>query len=208
MTDDIDPAEDCDFCAIVRSEEPRAEIVCVESWIAFFPLQPATPGHTMVVPRRHAPDLWSVDPDLGAELMAAVIRVGRAIREAMLPEGLNLITSAGKVAEQSIYHVRLHVVPRWQHDNFGEIWLPKRDLPGVDRAEVANRIRDACRRADLVDRIATSAATVASPSTMYTAATANRKNGHDAAFPAEATKSSLVAPSEDGSTSSNLRTRS
>ena len=151
MTDDIDAAEGCDFCAIVEGEEPRADIVCEdESWIAFFPLQPATPGHTMVVPRRHIPDLWSADFDLAAELMAAVIRVGRAIREAMLPEGLNLITSAGEVAEQSIYHVHLHVVPRWQHDNFGEIWPPRRDLPGVDRADIANRIREACRRADLV----------------------------------------------------------
>ena len=145
---DVDAAEDCDFCAIVRGDEPEAQVVCeAESWVAFFPLQPATPGHTLVVPRRHVPDLWSVDSHLGAELMAAVIRVGHAVREAMLPQGINLITSAGKVAEQTVFHVHLHVVPRWEHDGFGEIWPPRGGLTGVDLGDAAARISEACRAA-------------------------------------------------------------
>lgn len=147
MTEDADggTADACDFCAIVRGEETDVDLVCEgETWIAFFPLTPATPGHTLVIPRRHVPDLWSVGPELGAELMSAVIRVGRAIREALLPEGMNLITSAGKVAEQTIFHVHLHVVPRWQHDAFDDIWPPRKELPGVDLKDVAARIREAC----------------------------------------------------------------
>lgn len=138
----------CDFCAIARGEDDSVEVVCEEeSWIAFFPLDPATPGHTLVIPRRHLPDLWSVDPELGGALMAAIIRVGRAIRHAMTPDGLNVITSAGREAEQTVYHVHLHVVPRWEHDGFGEIWPPKRELEDVDLAEVADRIRRACASA-------------------------------------------------------------
>jgi diadenosine tetraphosphate (Ap4A) HIT family hydrolase len=55
-------------------------------WIAFFPLQPTTPGHALVIPRTHMADLWAVDPPLDAELMSAVMRVGRA---ALKPEGMN-----------------------------------------------------------------------------------------------------------------------
>jgi len=54
--------------------------------------------------------------------MAAVNRVGRAIDSALKPEVMNLITSAGKVAEQTVPHLHLHVVPRWQRDDFGSIW--------------------------------------------------------------------------------------
>lgn len=143
-----DPAADCDFCAIARGEDKTVEVVCEgDSWIAFFPPQPATPGHTLVIPRLHAPDLWSVEPEAAADLMGAVIKVGRAIREAVVPEGLNLITSSGEAAEQTIYHAHLHLVPRWQTDGFGDIWPPKGELPGVDLDGVAERIREGCRSA-------------------------------------------------------------
>ena len=90
-------------------KDRSAEVVCEDkSWIAFFPLNPAMPGHTLVIPRTHVADLWQVGPPLGAELMAAVIRVGRAIDEALKPEGMNLITSAGETAEQTVFHLHLH----------------------------------------------------------------------------------------------------
>lgn len=73
-------AEGCDFCAIARGDDRSVEVVCEEeSWIAFFPLDPATPGHTLVIPRMHVVDLWEVEPPLATDLMSAVIRVGRAI---------------------------------------------------------------------------------------------------------------------------------
>jgi histidine triad (HIT) family protein len=136
---------DCAFCAIARGDDASAEIVCEgEMWVAFFPLKPATPGHTLVIPREHVPDLWSADERLAAELMVAVVRVGRAIREAVTPAGMNLITSSGEVAEQTVYHLHLHVVPRYRDDGFDEIWPPKRELPGIDLGDIAERIREAC----------------------------------------------------------------
>lgn len=138
--------EDCEFCSIARGDDPSADVVCEdETWIAFFPRKPATPGHTLVIPRTHSPDLWSVDMAQAAELMVAVVRVGRAIETALTPEGMNLISSAGEPAEQTVYHLHLHVVPRWCEDGFGEIWPPKGELGGIDMDGVANRIREACR---------------------------------------------------------------
>jgi diadenosine tetraphosphate (Ap4A) HIT family hydrolase len=137
---------DCPFCAIARGENRSTIIVCEgETWVAFFPLKPATAGHTLLIPRRHVPDLWSVDPALAAELMNAAVRVGRAIETALTPDGMNLITSSGAEAEQTIYHLHLHLLPRYRDDGFDDIWPPKRDLPGLDLEGIADRIRDACR---------------------------------------------------------------
>jgi histidine triad (HIT) family protein len=140
--------EGCDFCSIARGIL-AAEVVCeAETWIAFFPDKPATPGHTLVIPRRHVPDLWSTDPVLADDLMDAVIRVGHAIQTAVTPDGMNLITSSGDEAAQTIFHLHLHVVPRYRDDGFGDIWPPKRDLPDVDLEGIADRIREACRPTD------------------------------------------------------------
>lgn len=135
----------CVFCAIGRGDDPSAEIVCDgPEWVAFFPLEPATPGHTLVIPRAHAPDLWALAPGHASALMEAVVRVGRAIERALEPEGMNLITSSGTVAEQSIFHVHLHVVPRWARDGFGRLWPPEQPMAEAVKADAAERIRREC----------------------------------------------------------------
>ena len=76
--------------------------------------------------------------------MAAVIKVGRAIKSALEPEGMNLITSAGETAEQSVFHLHLHLVPRWQRDGLCRIWPKKERCENSELEDVANRIRQAC----------------------------------------------------------------
>ncbi len=148
MTSDV-VVEDCEFCAIAQGKDRSAEVVCEDkSWIAFFPLSPATPGHTLVIPRSHIVDLWKVEPPLDSELMTAVIRVGRAIDLALKPEGMNLITSAGETAEQTVFHLHLHVVPRWRRDGFGRIWPVEGKFEDADLEDVADRIREACKQPD------------------------------------------------------------
>src|SRR5439155_19372097 len=106
--------------------------------------QPETPGHTLIIPRAHIPDLWKAPPSLAADLMSAVVRVGKAITAALAPEGMNLITSAGRVAEQTVFHLHLHVVPRWRRDGFGKIWPPPRKYTDSQLENIADRIREAC----------------------------------------------------------------
>jgi histidine triad (HIT) family protein len=134
-------ATTCPFCAIARGEDSSAEILGEgERWLAFFPRDPVTPGHTLIIPRDHVADLWALEPDEAKDLMAAVVRVGRAINAAIEPEGMNLITSAGEAAEQTIFHLHLHVVPRWRRDGF-KIWPPERPLAEELKEDAAERIR-------------------------------------------------------------------
>ncbi len=138
---------DCPFCRIAEGRDPDVEIVCAApSWVAFFPKNPATPGHTLVIPRDHVPDVWALEAKLAGELMNAVVQVGRAIRSAVTPAGLNLISSAGDVAEQTVYHLHLHVVPRYPGDDLHPIWPAKTDTPLREKEELARRIREECAR--------------------------------------------------------------
>jgi histidine triad (HIT) family protein len=140
-------AEKCPFCAIARSEDDSVEVVCeAADWIAFFPDEPATPGHTLVIPRAHVPDLWSLDQALAGQLTIAVLRVGRAIKRALDPEGMNLISSSGDAAGQTVFHLHLHVVPRWERDDFGRIWPPEKPMEEKLKDDLAERIRQECAR--------------------------------------------------------------
>jgi histidine triad (HIT) family protein len=135
--------ENCPFCHIVAGDAPAELIAEAETWVAFFPLAPATPGHTLVVPRLHVADLWAADPDLVCDLARGAHLIGRAIETALAPDGMNLISSSGSVAEQSVFHLHLHVVPRRHDDGFGEIWPPTSASEPEALEETANSIRGA-----------------------------------------------------------------
>jgi histidine triad (HIT) family protein len=137
--------EGCSFCAIARGHDRSVQVVCEnEDWLAFFPLKPATVGHTLVIPRHHVTDVWELEEPLSSKLMSAVIRVGRAVQAAVQPEGMNLISSKGEAAEQTVFHLHLHVLPRWDQDLFDRIWPEDSPYEDTDVADVAARIRSKC----------------------------------------------------------------
>lgn len=81
---------------------------------------------------------------MDTELISAVITVGRAIDNALKPEGMNLITSAGLTAEQTVFYLHFHIVPRWKHDGFGPIWPVEGKFEDPNLGDVADNIRKAC----------------------------------------------------------------
>jgi histidine triad (HIT) family protein len=118
-----DDAVLCPFCEIVTQQAEGTREVCRDSHIvAFFPLEPATLGHTLVVPCKHVPDIWSVDRDLAAHLGWFTVKVAHAVKRAIRPDGLSVIQSNGAAATQTVMHLHVHVVPRWSDDRLGPIW--------------------------------------------------------------------------------------
>jgi len=129
----------CPFCAIIMGEGWAREIYRDDHTAAFFPLRPATLGHTLVVPRRHIPDIWELPEADAARLSRAVLRVAAALRAAVTPDGLNIIQSSGAAATQTVPHLHIHLVPRWAADAIGPIWQAK---PPSHPPQVLDNLRD------------------------------------------------------------------
>ncbi|MDF3148152.1 MULTISPECIES: HIT domain-containing protein [unclassified Streptomyces] len=133
----------CAFCEIVAGTG-RARVVYEDAHtLAFFPLAPATRGHTLVVPRAHSADLWAMDEADAQRLFHAVTVVGRALRAVLEPDGMNVINSAGAVASQSVFHTHVHLVPRRPGDAMGPIWPPKGAGFRDEDADGAEAVADA-----------------------------------------------------------------
>lgn len=137
---------DCIFCDIVGGTAP-ASVVYADRWaVAFMDIQPINPGHLLVVPRAHAAYLAELDPKTGGHLFQVGMELAAAIRRSPVrSEGVNLFLADGESAGQEVFHVHLHVIPRFRGDGFGIRFGPGyHDLP--DRTsldEVALAIRDA-----------------------------------------------------------------
>lgn len=140
-------ALECPFCEIIQRDDPDArEIYRDEHVVAFFPTEPAVLGHVLLAPRRHVPDIWALLSEEAAHLSRASVRLASAIRDALGPEGLNVIQSNGEAATQTVPHLHVHLVPRWVGDAMGPIWPEETDYPETEKDQTAQRIRGAMRR--------------------------------------------------------------
>jgi histidine triad (HIT) family protein len=111
---------DCIFCRILAGELPASFVYRDERCAAFMDIQPVNPGHLLVVPVRHAAYLADIDGRSAAELMRVGHAAAAALRASGLPcEGINLFLADGEAAMQEIFHVHLHVFPRFRGDGFG-----------------------------------------------------------------------------------------
>lgn len=136
--------EDCEFCKIVARKEPAEVVYEATDVLAFFPLHPAALGHTLVIPKQHVRDIWELDKNLACTVIQSVVDVSHCLRSALHPDGLNVISSAGQAASQTIFHMHIHLVPRWDGDHIGDIWPPREPWAEEVAAEVAVRVRTAC----------------------------------------------------------------
>lgn len=113
----------CPFCAIVKDEDPNARVLYRDQDVTtFFPLRPATRGHTLVIPNRHVAEHVDLTDAESRQLGSAVRRTARAVRSALSPDGINIIQSTGSAATQTILHVHFHVLPRWNDDDVSLTW--------------------------------------------------------------------------------------
>jgi histidine triad (HIT) family protein len=122
-------AEDCIFCRIAVGEIPAQIIGEDERTLAFMDINPATRGHALVIPRRHARDLLDIEPDELAAVALAVQRVATRMPERLGAAGVTLINSCGRAAWQTVFHFHVHVIPRYEGDPLRLPWTPAEGDP-------------------------------------------------------------------------------
>ena len=125
--------EDCIFCKIVAGEIPAFVVDQDEQTLTFMDIAPATRGHALVIPKRHATDLWEIEPDQLAAVAAAAQRQALRARDRLGADGVNLINCCGPAAWQTVFHFHIHVIPRYEGDPLKLPWTP---TPG-DMDEIA-----------------------------------------------------------------------
>jgi histidine triad (HIT) family protein len=122
---------DCIFCQIVAGELPAQIIDEDEHTIAFMDISPATRGHALVVPRRHARDITEIEPEELQAVAVAAQRLAKRMLDRLGADGINLLNSCGAPAWQTVYHLHMHVIPRYEDDPLRLPWIPETGNPDV-----------------------------------------------------------------------------
>lgn len=136
----------CVFCGIIAGRLPASVVMRNAGCTAFMDVQPVNAGHVLVVPDDHAASLADLPEDAGARLFRTAQKVAAALYDSGLGcEGVNLFLADGEAAGQEVFHVHLHVIPRFEGDGFGLTFGPDyADRPDREELErAAERIRGA-----------------------------------------------------------------
>ena len=109
--------KDCIFCKIVRNEIPSYTVYEDDIVKAFLDISQGTPGHTLVIPKKHIPNIFEYDEELASQVFARIPKIARAVKESNPDiKGMNILNNNGQVAYQSVFHSHFHLIPRYSSD--------------------------------------------------------------------------------------------
>ena len=120
---------DCIFCMIRDGEVPARKVYEDEHVFAILDMSQVTPGHTLIIPKKHVRNIFDYDAELASQVFAAVPKVSRALRAFDEDvQGLNVLVNNEEVASQTVFHSHIHLLPRYtESDDFGLEWANNAD---------------------------------------------------------------------------------
>lgn len=113
---------DCIFCKIAAGEIPSATIYEDEDFKVIMDINPASKGHAIIIPKNHAANLFELSEEDAGKIIPVAQKCAAAIQEATHCEGLNLLQNNGELAGQTVFHLHMHLIPRYKDDTIQIRW--------------------------------------------------------------------------------------
>ena len=117
-----DMKNDCIFCKIAAGEIPSACIYEDDDFKAFLDISPAVKGHVIIIPKKHADNLFDLSEEEASKIFVIASNIGKAIKEELNCDGLNVLQNNGEIAGQTVFHFHMHLIPRFKNDNVKITW--------------------------------------------------------------------------------------
>jgi len=133
---------DCIFCKIIDGSIPSEKVYEDDDVTAVLDISPVTPGHTLVLPKKHSKDFLSTEADLLTRLAPTVQKIARQVMAGVKADGFSLVVFNGLAAGQEVFHLHIHIIPRKSGDGVRVGWPKAKYEPG-QMATIAEQIRAA-----------------------------------------------------------------
>lgn len=134
--------EDCIFCKIANGEIPSATVYEDEEFRAILDLGPASKGHALILPKNHFKDICEADAATAGKLFPLAGRIGAAMKAGLGATGFNVVQNNGVSAGQTVFHLHVHVIPRYDGGPSIVAWEPGQ-AEGEELAQIAETIKNA-----------------------------------------------------------------
>jgi histidine triad (HIT) family protein len=141
-----DPKQQCIFCQIIAGKVASRKVYEDERCIAILDINPANPGHVLIMPKEHQSILPLMREEEASHLFKVAKRVSMAQIRALKADGTNIFVANGAAAGQKSPHLMIHVIPRRENDGITAFSLPKNTIGGEDqdklRVAIKNKVNE------------------------------------------------------------------
>ncbi len=132
---------ECIFCSIVQGAIPSETLYEDEDTMAFLDIRPTNKGHTLIIPKVHVENLYTMDEHVLLSVMKTAQKVARTVKEWLHADGINLTMNNGAAAGQVVFHAHIHIIPRFNND--GHISFSQGSYKEGEAALLAQQLKKA-----------------------------------------------------------------
>jgi histidine triad (HIT) family protein len=130
----------CLFCEIKNGNIPSYKIYEDDVCLAFLDISQATIGHTLIIPKKHFDDIFSLDEETAKHIFDITRKISKNIKEKLNVSAVNILNNSGELAGQTIKHFHIHVIPRYENDNL-KIEFSSNKLSPEQFTDLVNKIK-------------------------------------------------------------------
>ena len=116
--------ENCIFCKIAAGEIPSKTLYEDDNFRVILDISPASKGHAIILPKNHADNLFELSDEDASKIFVVAKKVASVMKEILLCDGLNVLQNNGEAAGQSVFHLHVHLIPRYENDAVTIKWNP------------------------------------------------------------------------------------
>lgn len=109
--------DDCIFCQIINGNIPSSKIYEDEQVLAFLDISQTTPGHSLLIPKKHVKNMFEMDSSTASETFSRLPMIARAVQKATKASAMNIVNNNGELAGQTVFHAHIHLVPRYSQED-------------------------------------------------------------------------------------------
>lgn len=134
--------DNCIFCKIANGDIPSATVYEDQEFRVILDLSPASKGHALILPKSHHKDICEADEAVASKLFPLAAKLGSVMKQELGASGFNVVQNNGTSAGQTVFHLHVHVIPRYEDGPSMVTWEPK----ASDSAELS-QLADTLRKA-------------------------------------------------------------
>ena len=138
--------ENCIFCKLANGEIPTYSLYEDDDFNVIFDAGPATKGHSLIIPKEHAKNVYEMDDELLGKAHVLAKKVASVLKDVFEADGINILQNNAPAAGQSVFHFHIHVIPRHEGDEAFKPWIPQKqdkELLEAKLPEIKERLKNA-----------------------------------------------------------------
>lgn len=120
--------DDCIFCKIIAGEIPSKTVYEDDNFKAILDISPASRGHVIILPKNHADNIFEISDEDAAGIMVVAKKIASKVKNVFGCDGVNILQNNGEVAGQTVFHLHVHIIPRYENDSVDIKWVQHEDM--------------------------------------------------------------------------------